>query len=124
MAVMRTLSIGTLCAMAAVWSLALPSHAQQGAAARTLPGASLAVEKGCLNCHGNPPRGDAPSFRRLQQRAAGREGEQDAIARHWIDEMRASGSGWSAIVGHRQLSDASARALADWLVRPPARPVE
>lgn len=107
---------------AAVLALAALQPAQAQSTAPS--GSALAAEMGCVNCHGASPRGDAPSFKSLQERAAGRGGDRSGIAAHWVEEMRASSSGWRAIVGHRQVSDATARALTDWLVQPPAaRPV-
>lgn len=115
---------------AAVLALAAlqPVQAQDAAAAQPRSGmpvaSALAADMGCLNCHGASPRGDAPSFRAMRERAASREGDRSGIAAHWVDEMRATTSGWRTIVGHRQVSDETARALADWLVQPlPAKPV-
>ncbi|MDO5692922.1 MAG: c-type cytochrome [Pseudomonadota bacterium] len=104
---------------AAVLALAAmgSAHAQQSAAAPA--GSALAADMGCLNCHGTPRRGDAPEFRLLRERAVARSEERSALARHWVDEMRAKGKGWNAIVGHRQVSDDMARALAEWLTSPP-----
>ena len=118
---MKTLRFVPVALAVAVLALsALPAQAQ----APLATGASLAAEMGCVNCHGTPPRGDAPSFRGMRERAASRGGDRGAIAQHWVEEMRATASGWRAIVGHRQVSDANARALADWLVQapPPAQP--
>lgn len=109
---------------AAVLALAALAPARAQTVAPLATGASLAAEMGCINCHGASPRGDAPSFRSMQQRAASRSGDRGAIATHWIEEMRATASGWRAIVGHRQVSDETARTLAEWLVQPPpAKPV-
>ena len=67
--------------VAAALTLAGVAHAQTAPAEL---GLSLAATSGCLNCHGTAPRGDAPSFVHMQERAAGREGERAALARHWI----------------------------------------
>ena len=103
--------------VAAALTLAGVAHAQTAPAEL---GLSLAAMSGCLNCHGTPPRGDAPAFKAMRERAASREGDRSGIAAHWVEEMRATTSGWRTIVGHRQVSDETARALADWLVQPPA----
>lgn len=81
--------------------------------------ASLAIQMGCLNCHGTPPRGDAPSFERMQQRAAQGQRDPEALATHWLEEMRAI----PGIVAHRQVTDETARALGQWLAKPPNRPM-
>lgn len=104
--------------VAAALTLAGLAHAQTAPAEL---GLSLAVTSGCLNRHGTAPRGDAPSFLHMQERAAGREGERDALARHWMQEMRATGSGWRAIVAHRQVTDSTAGALFRWLGTPPTK---
>lgn len=106
--------------VAAALTLAGVAHAQTAPAEL---GLSLAAMSGCLNCHGTAPRGDAPSFLHMQERAAGREGERDALARRWMQEMRATGSGWRAIVAHRQVTDSTAGALFRWLGTPPTKPV-
>ena len=103
-----------------------PAQAQDAAPAQsaTPVGSALAADMGSLNCHGTPPRGDAPAFKAMRERAASREGDRSGIAAHWVEEMRATTSGWRTIVGHRQVSDETACALADWLVQPPpAKPV-
>ena len=106
--------------VAAALTLAGLAHAQTAPAEL---GLSLAATSGCLNRHGTAPRGDAPSFLHMQERAAGREGERDALARHWMQEMRATGSGSRAIVAHRQVTDSTAGALFRWLGTPPTKPV-
>ena len=106
--------------VAAALTLAGLAHAQTAPAEL---GLSLAATSGCLNRHGTAPRGDAPSFLHMQERAAGREGERDALARHWMQEMRATGSGSPAIVAHRQVTDSTAGALFRWLGTPPTKPV-
>lgn len=87
-------------------------------------GSSLAAQSGCLNCHGAQPRGDAPAFLRMQERAAGRAGDRDAVTRHWMKEMRETATGWRAIVAHRQVTDAKANALFTWLASPASKPVK
>ena len=85
--------------------------------------ANLAANMGCLNCHGSVPRGDAPSFERLRESAGKGERDSRAGATHWLEEMRGTASGPRAIVGHREVTDSTARALVDWLSRPPTQPV-
>ena len=85
--------------------------------------ANLAANMGCLNCHGTPHRGDAPDFRQLRERAASRGQERGGIAKHWIEEMRETGRGRHAIVANRQVSDAAAQALTEWLTSVDSKPV-
>ncbi len=86
--------------------------------------ANLAANMGCLNCHGSVPRGEAPSFERMQQRAAKGDKDPKAIAEHWLQEMRATASGPRAIVGHREVTDRTAQDLVAWLLTPPSQPVK
>lgn len=86
--------------------------------------ASLAANMGCLNCHGSVPRGEAPSFERMQQHAAKGDKDPKAIAEHWLQEMRATASGPRAIVGHREVTDRTAQDLVAWLLTPPSQPVK
>lgn len=86
--------------------------------------ASLAANMGCLNCHGSVPRGEAPSFERMKQRAARGDKEPKAIADHWLEEMRATASGPRAIVGHREVTDRTAQDIVDWLLAPTSQPVK
>ena len=103
----------------AVAVLALSALAPTGARAN----ASLAADMGCLNCHGAQPRGDAPSFKRMQERAGNRKGDGNGLVKHWMEEMRDTGTGWRAIVEHRQVSDQAARAVLEWLAKPEVKPV-
>ncbi len=98
---------------------ALSALAPTGARAN----ASLVADMGCLNCHGAQPRGDAPSFKRMQERAANRTGGGNGPVQHWMEEMRETGTGWRAIVGHRQVSDQAARAVLEWLAKPEVKPI-
>lgn len=120
MAAMKHARWGLVAVSAALLALAAPLTA--GAQAQA--GASLPVEMGCINCHGGTPRGDAPSFRGMQERAASRSGDSRRVVDHWVEEMRATTSGWRTIVGHRQVSDETARALLERLAQPPARPAD
>ncbi|MFD1710550.1 hypothetical protein FVQ98_06785 [Ottowia sp. GY511] len=86
--------------------------------------ANLAANMGCLNCHGSVPRGEAPSFERMKQRAARGNKEPKAIADHWLEEMRATASGPRAIVGHREVTDRTAQDIVGWLLAPTSQPVK
>ena len=106
------LSLSLLLAAGAVCAQAAPPAAAATAAA------SLVAEAGCLNCHGTPPRGDAG---RLQpaSRYAERFADPEAVKR-FVAQLRAD----TRIVGHRQLTEAQGRQIADWLAKPaPAQPV-
>lgn len=75
--------------------------------------AELATAMGCLNCHGTPPRADAPAFKTLATRFAKRQG--DTVAeQHVLDEIRSTGR-VHGIQLHERVSPESARQLVHWL---------
>ncbi|MBP8873873.1 MAG: hypothetical protein KBG55_06175, partial [Polaromonas sp.] len=41
---------------------------------------SIALDKGCYNCHGNPPRKNTPSFGQLAETLAKYRGQTKVIA--------------------------------------------
>ncbi len=94
-----------LCGLGLLLALAAPLHAQASA--------SLAAEMGCVNCHGQPPRADAPSFARLAQKYAKRRSDAGAEA-HAVDELL-RGEPWRRIPAHEHISPATARRLVHWL---------
>lgn len=75
---------------------------------------ALAVEMGCVNCHGNAFHPNAPSFQQLADHSAKHRGETGAED-HLMSELRKP-----RLVGrigaHEHLSDESARALARWIL--------
>lgn len=75
--------------------------------------ASVVADAGCINCHGNPPRGDAGRLRpasRYTERFASAEAVSAFVARLQAD---------TRIVAHRQITEAQGRQIADWLAKPP-----
>jgi cytochrome c len=74
---------------------------------------ALAVEMGCYNCHGMPPRADAPSLERLAARYAKRKGDAAAEQRA-VDELL-QGEPLRHIPAHERLSPETARRLIRWL---------
>lgn len=76
-------------------------------------GEQLASDLGCYNCHGNPPKGKAPTFAQLAERYAKLRGDaktQDKLA----DELR-DGSIFSHIDAHERLSPEVAGQLIRWI---------
>jgi len=71
---------------------------------------NLALDKDCLACHGNPPRGDAPTIERLAKRSEGLRGNEEKI-RQEAQKLRARHDA----VAHEQLSQADAERLVRWL---------
>lgn len=76
--------------------------------------AELATAMGCLNCHGTPPRADAPAFTDLAARWARRPADA-AAEQHVVDEIRSTGR-VHGIQLHERVSTESARQLVHWLL--------
>ena len=84
-------------------------------ASQAQAGAQLAMEKGCFNCHGNPPRKNAPPFTALAQDYARYQGQPDReikLANH-LRQARVFGG----IEARERLSDDSARLLVRWIIQ-------
>lgn len=75
--------------------------------------AELAVEMGCVNCHGTPARAGAPSLDHLAAKLQRRAGDAAAL-RHVVQELR-QGEWPHAIAAHERLSQDSAERLVRWL---------
>jgi len=76
--------------------------------------AALAVEHGCINCHGLYLRDEAPNFERTSSRLAKYKG--DAVAEQKFVESFRTGQMFGHIDAHERLSAESAKALIHWLV--------
>ena len=74
----------------------------------------LAADKGCYNCHGANPRGDAPAFDRLSSRLSHLKGDA-AAEQKFVAELQ-SGEPLQHIGSHEHLTPESAKALVHWLV--------
>lgn len=75
---------------------------------------NLALEKGCLNCHGTPPRGKAPTMAELAKRyasAQGNEAETAKLSAHLREHHLFGG-----VPAHERLSDDEAERFVRWLV--------
>ena len=87
-------------------ALALPGPVQASSA--------LAVEKGCLSCHGTPPRRNTPSIAELARDYEKYRGQAGAV-RKLADKLR-EGSLFGHIAAHERLSAEDAERLVQWLV--------
>jgi len=74
----------------------------------------LALEKGCYNCHGEPPRRGAPTFVQLAASYARYRG-QAAAPRQLADKLREGGL-FGHIAAHERLSQEECEALMRWLI--------
>lgn len=75
---------------------------------------SLAMDKGCYNCHGQPPRKKAPTIAALAQRLGELRTQPDA-AHRLADKLR-QGSFLGHIDAHERLSHEEAERLVRWLI--------
>ncbi|MBX3638132.1 MAG: cytochrome C [Rubrivivax sp.] len=75
--------------------------------------AQLAYDKGCFNCHGDPPRQKTPTFAQLAADYAKVRGDAAAQAR--LAEKLRAGSFFGHIGAHERLSEADALRLVRWI---------
>lgn len=75
---------------------------------------NLALDKGCLNCHGTPPKGKAPPLAELAARyasAKGNEAEIGKLTAHLREHHLFGG-----VPAHERLSADEAERFVRWLV--------
>ena len=75
---------------------------------------NLALDKGCLSCHGTPPRGKAPTMAELAARYASAKGNEAEIAKltaHLREHHLFGG-----VPAHERLSAEEAERFVRWLV--------
>jgi cytochrome c len=77
------------------------------------PSAQLALDKGCYNCHGTPPRKGTPSFASLVAEYAKARDQPEAL-RALVARLH-KGSLFSHIAAHERLSDDEALRLVRWI---------
>lgn len=77
------------------------------------PAAQMAAERGCYNCHGEPPRRGVRTFAQI---AAGyaRASNRPAALKEAIDRMH-HGSLFTHVAAHERLSEEDAATLVQWL---------
>lgn len=83
------------------WPLAGPAHAD----------AALALDKGCFSCHGDPPRGKAPTMAALAQRYATLSAAELAARAERLCEHRLIGG----IAAHEKLTPEESLRLVRWI---------
>lgn len=74
----------------------------------------LALDKGCFNCHGNPPRGELPTVAQLAGSYARYQGQNGAV-RMLAQKLR-EGTLFGHIAAHERLSEEDAETLMRWLI--------
>jgi len=93
----------TASAVVLLFSVCAPVHASM----------QMAVDYGCLNCHGAYPRGEAPSFERLADKLVKYKGDDAALAAK-VASYRA-GEPMEHIEAHERISLDAATRLLRWL---------
>lgn len=76
--------------------------------------AQLALDKGCFNCHGEPPRRNAPSLAQLAADYARYRGQADAPGK-LTDKLRKGGL-FGHIAAHERLSREECETLMRWII--------
>lgn len=75
---------------------------------------SLALEKGCYTCHGNPPKKNAPTFQQLATAYVKYQSQPDAAAR--LAKELTKGHIFGGINAHETLTQESALLLIHWII--------
>lgn len=94
----------TLACLSIILLFALPAQASS----------QLALDKGCYNCHGEPPRRNAPGMAQLAADYARYRGQADA-PRRLADKLREGGL-FAHIAAHERLSQDECEALMRWII--------
>jgi cytochrome c len=75
---------------------------------------NLALDKGCLSCHGTPPRGKAPTIADLAARMASAKGNDAETAK--LSERLREHHLFGGVPAHERLSAEEAERFVRWLV--------
>lgn len=100
------LHLGGLMALSLATALVLSGPA--------LASSQLALDKGCYQCHGNPPRKNAPTFAELSSRYAKYRG--NASAESALVKKLRQGTFLGHIDAHERLSQDDAQRLVRWII--------
>lgn len=80
----------------------------------TQASSTLALDKGCYSCHGDPPRRGAPTMAQLATDYARYRGRPEA-ARQLADKLRAGGL-FGHIAAHERLDTEECEVLMRWII--------
>ena len=75
---------------------------------------NLALDKGCLSCHGTPPRGKAPTLAELATRYASAKGNEAEVSK--LTEHLREHHLFGGVPAHERLSADEAERFVRWLV--------
>jgi cytochrome c len=95
------------------WWGALAAALALGASPAAQASAQVAMDMGCYNCHGTPPRKSAPTFAELARRYGAYR--NDAAKQQQLAYQLREGSIFSHINAHERISLETATALVRWL---------
>jgi cytochrome c551/c552 len=101
-----TRRIRTAWLLFALMASALPPAAQASL--------NLALDKGCLNCHGTPPKGKAPAMAELAARYASAQGKETEIGK--LSARLREHHLFGGVPAHERLSADEAERFVRWLV--------
>lgn len=79
-----------------------------------LASAQLALDRGCLNCHGDPPRRGAASLDTIARRLAPYRGQAEMVDR--LAARLRDGTLGGRVVAHQRLGAEEAQRLMQWLM--------
>lgn len=74
----------------------------------------LAFDKGCYNCHGNPPKKNVPPFAKVAEQY-GKYRSQPEVEHRLAEKLR-TGSIFGHVDAHERLSHDDAEQLVRWLI--------
>jgi cytochrome c551/c552 len=80
-----------------------------------LASAQLALDKGCMTCHGNPPKKNTPSFQALAAQLAPYKNQPGADQK-LADKLREHHV-FGSIRAHENLTPESSLALVRWIIQ-------
>jgi len=101
-----TLPVRTVSLALALTTSAFPLAAQASM--------NLALDKGCLSCHGTPPRGRAPTIADLANRFATAKGNEAEMTK--LSERLREHHLFGGVPAHERLSAEEAERFVRWLV--------
>lgn len=101
-----TLRVRTVSLALALTTSAFPLAAQASM--------NLALDKGCLSCHGTPPRGKAPTIADLANRFATAKGNEAEMTK--LSERLREHHLFGGVPAHERLSAEEAERFVRWLV--------
>ena len=78
--------------------------------------AQRAVDRGCYNCHGDPPRRNVPTLRDVAARYAVHRGRLDPATERELADRLHHGSLFMNVAAHERLTEEEVRGFVRWLV--------